>query len=178
MGASLQMALNMQGTNDDRTRARQQQLWEMARDRSSSPFGGANPGGWTAALNDLGVGPYALVSRPDMDSSLRTAAAALRTTGRPVGLVMWSGRHAWVMSGFTSLGDPASRGDFEVTGVRVLDPLYPYGDNRWGPSPRPNTLMTPADLGTQFVARLTFRVDLGVPPGYLLVLPLPASPAA
>ena len=181
VGASLQMALNMTTPRNDSSRSYQKELWEMAQARSTSPFGGANPRGWTAALNDLGVGPYVLVSIPTFDEALRVAATALRETKRPVGLVMWRGRHAWVMSGFESIGDPAVHDDATVTGVRVLDPLYPHGSKVWGPSPKPNTLVTPATLAKQYVIRDTFRVNLGVPPGYLLVLPTAAvagGPAA
>jgi hypothetical protein len=170
VGASIQMTLNMLGAND-RTRARQQELWTLAQSLSESPFGGANARGWTLALNAVGVGPYELVSEPDLDAAIRHAAAAMRETHKPVGLLMWRGRHAWVMSGFTSLGDPASAPNFEVTGVRVLDPLYPHGDDVWGPSPKPNALLDPETLGQQFVARLNGRVDYGVPPGYFLILP-------
>ena len=176
VGASLQMALNMTGANDT-TRALQQKLWEMAQARSSSPFGGANPRGWTAALNDLAVGPYVLVSIPDYDEALRVAAAAIRATKRPVGLVMWRGRHAWVMSGFESIGDPALHADVKVTRIRVLDPLYPRDSRTWGPSPKPNSLITPATLARQFVIRDSTRVNLGVPPGYLLVLPTGTTPS-
>jgi hypothetical protein len=35
----------------------------------------------------------------------------------------------------------------------VLDPLYPYGSNTWGASPRPGQALTVADLGRQFVPR-------------------------
>ncbi|HEX5014056.1 MAG TPA: hypothetical protein VFV72_07815 [Candidatus Limnocylindrales bacterium] len=172
VGASLQMALNMATDGSRTTRADQQRLWEMARDRSFSPFGGANPRGWTAALNDLGVGPYELVSLPTFESALDTAAEAIRTTNRPVGLVMWRGRHAWVMSGFEATADPAAFDDFEVTGIRVLDPLYPHGSSVWGKSPKPNSLVSPATLAEQFVIRDRGRVNLGVPPGFLLVLPV------
>jgi hypothetical protein len=171
VGASLQMMEAMSGGTRDLGRARQERLWEMARDRSFSPFGGANPRGWTAALNDLGVGRYVLVSLPDLDRALRAAALALRATGRPVGLVMWAGRHAWVMSGFESTGDPLRDETFRVTGIRVHDPLHPHGSRVWGRSPAPDELVTPATLGRQFVARTSRRVDLGVGPGYLLVLP-------
>jgi hypothetical protein len=171
VGASLQMALNMTTAKDDTSRAYQKALWQMAQARSSSPFGGANPRGWTAALNDLGVGPYVLVSIPTFEGALRVAATAIRETERPVGLVMWRGRHAWVMSGFESIGDPATHDDITVTGIRVLDPLYPRGSDRWGPSPKPNSVVKPAALARQYVLRDRFRVDLGVPPGYLLVLP-------
>jgi hypothetical protein len=174
VGASLQMATNMITGEIDTTRATQGRLWAMAQARSDSPFGGANPRGWTAALNDLGLGPYALVSIPDYLDALRVAATALRTTGRPVGLVMWRGRHAWVMSGFTADADPAVFSDATVTGIRVLDPLYPHGSSAWGPSPKPDSLVGPEILARQFVARDgNHRVDLGVPPGYLLVLPGP-----
>ena len=75
------------------------------------------------------------------------------------------------MSGFESIGDPLAHPDFQVTGVRVLDPLYPRGSSVWGKSPAPNSLITPAQLAKQYVARTSGRIDLGVPPGYLLVLP-------
>ena len=125
------------------------------------------PTSWTAVLNELGYGPYKLVSIPKYKQALRVAAGALRESGRPVGLVMWKGRHAWVMSGFTSDADPRAGDDFDVTGVRVLDPLYPHGSSVWGASPKPNSLLTPAKLGKQFVFREPRRVNLGVPPGYL-----------
>jgi hypothetical protein len=175
VGASLQMALNM-ATDDSRTtRADQELLWEMARDRSFSPFGGANPRGWTAALNELGVGPYELVSLRTFDEALNLAAEAIRETRRPVGLVMWRGRHAWVMSGFEATADPRRFDEFDVTGIRVMDPLYPHGSSVWGPSPKPNTLVTPETLAKQFVLRDSTRVNLGVPPGFLLVLPVVAD---
>ena len=47
VGASLQMTLNMVTDETRTSRASQQQLWEMAQARSNSPFGGANPRGWT-----------------------------------------------------------------------------------------------------------------------------------
>ena len=175
VGASLQMALNMATDDSRRTRADQQLLWEMARDRSFSPFGGANPRGWTASLNDLGIGPYVLVSLPSFDEALNVAAEALRETRRPVGLVMWRGRHAWVMSGFEATADPRRFDNFEVTGIRVLDPLYPHGSSVWGPSAKPNSLVSPAILAKQYVLRDSTRVNLGVPPGYLLILPVVAA---
>ena len=170
VGASMQMMRNLTDAKVTRSRNTQQDYWELARDLSHSPFGGANPRGWTAGLNDLGYGPYKLVSIPEYDEALRVAASAMRETGKPVGLVMWRGRHAWVMSGFTSNAEPRS-GEFKVTGIRVLDPLYPHGSSLWGASPKPNALITPAKLGKQFVFRERRRVNLGVPPGYLLILP-------
>ena len=85
---------------------------------------------------------------------------------------MWRGRHAWVMSGFESSADPRAFDEFDVTGIRVLDPLYPARQLGLGQSPKPNSLVSPETLAKQFVLRDSTRVNLGVPPGYLLVLPV------
>jgi hypothetical protein len=171
VAASIQMAYNLVEPRTRAARSDQQELWERARAHSSNSFGGANPLGWAAVLNEVGIGPYELVSIPDYAEALRVAAAAIRETQRPVGLVMWRGRHAWVMSGFESVGDPSVDAAFWVTGVRVLDPLYPHGSGSWGPSPEPNSLLSSAELATQFVVRDSRRWSSGLPAGYLLVLP-------
>jgi len=177
VGASLQMAHNLVKGDVRSSYEDQQQLWELARDASSNSFRGANPVGWAAALNDMGLGPYELVSVPDYEAALRTAATAIHATQRPVGLVMWRGRHAWVMSGFESMGDPAIHADFRVTGVRVLDPLFPHGSGTWGPSPEPNTLLSPEELATQFVVREPRRWSASLGTGYFMVLPVTAAEA-
>jgi hypothetical protein len=178
VAASIQMAHNLiddtgGGTWADSTQ--QGELWEMARARSSNSFNGANPLGWAQVLTEVGMGPYKVVSIADYGPALQTAARAIADTGRPVGLVMWSGRHAWVMSGFESVGDPALFPEFTVTGVRVQDPLYPHGSEKWGPSPEPNSLLTPEQLATQFVVREPRRWSSDLPAGYLLVLPVAAA---
>ncbi len=175
VAASIQMAHNLiddtgGGTWADSTQ--QGELWEMARARSSNSFNGANPLGWGQVLTEVGMGPYTVVSIADYGTALQTAARAIAETGRPVGLVMWRGRHAWVMSGFESIGDPARFQDFAVTGVRVQDPLYPHGSGQWGPSPAPNSLLTPEELATQFVVREPRRWSSELPAGYLMVLPV------
>lgn len=175
VAASIQMAHNLiddtgGGTWADSTQ--QGELWEMARARSSNSYNGANPFGWAQVLTEAGMGPYQVVSIADYGEALQTAARAITGTGRPVGLVMWRGRHAWVMSGFESIGDPARFPEFSVTGVRVQDPLYPHGSGQWGPSPEPNSLLTPEQLATQFVVREPRRWSSELPTGYLLVLPV------
>lgn len=175
VGASIQIAHNLiddTGGASWADRVQQGDLWEMARARSSNSFNGANPFGWAQVLTEVGMGPYAVVSIPDYEDALQTAARAIAETGRPVGLVMWRGRHAWVMSGFESVGDPAQFQEFSVTGIRVLDPLHPHGSEQWGPSPAPNSLLTPEQLAAQFVVREPRRWSGDLPTGYLLVLPL------
>ena len=170
VGASLQMARSIiTGTRDESWRT-QRRLWRAARARSpNSPYNGANPIGWTAMLNELGLGPYRLVSLPDFDAAVRAAARALAATGKPVGLVVWAGHHAWVMTGFEASGDLGLE-DSRVTGVRVMDPLYPHR-SKWGHAPAPNKLIDLDALARQFVRRHRPDYDLGVPSGWLLILP-------
>jgi len=54
--------------------------------------------------------------------ALRRAAKQLATTGKPVGLLVWHGTHAMVMTGFIATGDPR-HGKFKLTYVYVSDPL-------------------------------------------------------
>ena len=131
--------------------------------------------GWAAGLNILGAGPYRLVGTKTLGDAMRTAASAIAATGRPVGLLVWRGRHAWVMSGFEATANPRATSDFRVTRAIVHDPLYPHGNAMWGPSPSPGQAITLGALGRQFVPRrMTDRVG-GLPSTlggrYVLVLP-------
>jgi hypothetical protein len=172
VGASIMMARSIITDSRNESRSSQRRLWELARDLTiGSPYGGANPAGWTAALNELDLGAYRLVSLPTFDAAVNRAALALAETKRPVGLVMWAGRHAWVMTGFKATADPRKHDNARVTRVRVMDPLYPHG-SRWGPSPAPNRLITRKTLARQFVKRDRPEYDFGVEPGWLLVLPV------
>ena len=184
VGASMQMMLNMIRDRNDRTAATQLELQQLARQRSGHrPDGmerqGASVRGWAAGLNILGAGPYRLVGTDTIDEALLTAARAMRLTGRPVGLLMWRGRHAWVMSGFRATGDPLAAGT-RITGAIVEDPLYPHGSSVWGPSPAPGATLSVAELGRQFVPRRTSsRWGMQYLSGkYVLVLPYELDPRA
>jgi hypothetical protein len=160
VGASMQMMLNMIEPTDDRTAKEQLRLQEIARYYSGSrPDGrqrqGASVRGWSAGLNLEGAGPYRLVGASTLDDAMAIAARAIAETGKPVGLLVWRGRHAWVMSGFVATADPAVTTDFAVTHAVVLDPLYPHGSKTWGPSPRPREALSMTALGRQFVPRGT-----------------------
>jgi len=158
IGASMQMMLNIVGPRDDRSSKTQLRLQVLARNlsgptRQGFDRKGASVRGWSAGLNQLGAGPYRLVGTTTLEEALRLAAGSIRSTRKPVGLLVWAGRHAWVMSGFEATADPAQTSDFRVTRAIVLDPLYPNGSNRWGASPRPRQAITPTTLGKQFVPR-------------------------
>jgi hypothetical protein len=157
VGASMQMMLNIAG-DADRTARTQLRLQELARGlsgptRPGFDRKGASVRGWFAGLNELGAGPYRLVGTTTIDDALQLAAHSIRETGKPVGLLMWAGRHAWVMSGFEATANPDTTADFRVTRAIVFDPLYPYGSSRWGASPRPGQALAVSSLGRQFVPR-------------------------
>ena len=193
VGASMQMMLNIIGPSDDRTARTQLNLQRLARDlsgptREGFSRQGASVRGWMAGLNQLEAGPYRLVGTETLDQALRLAAKAIRETNRPVGLLVWRGRHAWVMSGFHATADPLANEGFTVTAAIVLDPLYPHGSSVWGPSPKPREALSPTDLGRQFVPRRQGSWPGGVGIGaatmsslagkYVLVLPYEIIPAA
>jgi hypothetical protein len=157
VGASMQMMLNMMDVAHDRTAATQLRLQRVARANSGPrPDGrerrGASVFGWAAGLEMFGGGRYMVIGSQTIGSALLEAAKAMRLTGRPVGLLMWRSRHAWVMSGFRATKDPLAPGA-RVTSVIVEDPLYPRDSRTWGPSPAPGARLTVAALGKQFVPR-------------------------
>jgi hypothetical protein len=158
VGASMQMMLNMIEPGADRSARTQRRLQRLARSLSGPvPDGfvrrGAGVRGWAAGLVAEHAGPYAVVGVDGLDEAMRTAATAIRTFHRPVGLLVWRGRHAWVMSGFKAVSDPRAQGGFRVTAAYILDPLYPHGSQTWGPSPRPGSAISIAAVGRQFVPR-------------------------
>jgi hypothetical protein len=149
-------------------------LQNIARKYSGPRMGGgqrrgASVRGWVAGLRLEGAGPYKLVGADTLREAVQIAAHAIDTTGRPVGLLVWRGRHAWVMSGFEATKDPQAGG--KVTGAIIHDPLYPYGSNVWGPSPRPGETLSLQELGRQFVKRRMSSFSGTLGGKYVLVLP-------
>ncbi len=192
VGASVQMMLNMTLPGVDRSRRTQHRLQLLARSQSGPrPDGrtreGAGVFGWAAVLGQEGAGPYAVVGADSLQGAMRVAARAIVEQRRPVGLLVWQGRHAWVMSGFEATGDPRE-GSFRVTGASILDPLYPHGSRVWGPSPTPGGTIPVKTVGRQFVARRSHS-EWNQLPGmaelagkWVLVVPVdgpaPANPVA
>jgi hypothetical protein len=162
VGTSVQMMLNIIRPGSDRTSRTQKRLQGLARAWSGpTPPGferqGASVRGWAASLVIHRAGAYKVVGADSLQDAMRIAATAIREYRRPVGLLVWRGRHAWVMSGFVATGDPLLAETWKVTKAYILDPLYPYGDDTWGPSPKPGTAISVAAVGRQFVRRQSSR---------------------
>ncbi|HET9457832.1 MAG TPA: hypothetical protein VFO78_10850 [Candidatus Limnocylindrales bacterium] len=158
----------------------QRQLDRRARALSTDRLVGAGsePEGWAGVLNELGLGPYVVVAEPTREAAIASAARAIRLTGRPVGLLIWRGAHAWVMSGFEATADPARTGDFAVTHVRVVDAWYPRTSSIWGRGQRPGTRIAVADLAADYLPWRRPTVRYAEKDGrFVLVLPvLPPAP--
>ena len=173
--AAMQIMLNI--ANDgkgDTSRATQEELYDLGRSLLEVKRGkGIPPDEWAASLDQRGIGPYVVATEPTRTAAIETAARQMRLTGRPVGLVMWRGAHAWVMSGFEATADPAYTDDFTVTGVWTEDPWYPRVSSIWGRSNPAHTLVTPKKLAEDFLAWRrpdgTYREWNGM---YLLILPV------
>jgi hypothetical protein len=163
VGASLQMMINMIEPGRDRSAREQLRLQKLARKlspsrRDGSIRRGASVRGWVKVLHREVDQPYRLVGANSLNGAVKLAARAIERTGAPVGLLVWRGRHAWVMSGFTST-KPMNEGG-KVTSVTIYDPLYPYGSSIWGPSPKPGVPITVKALGRQFVKRQTNNTNV------------------
>jgi hypothetical protein len=191
VGASMQMMLNMIQPTDDRTAGTQVKLWELARSfrRTNDPTQmnsgdlnrtrrGASSRGWAAGLSQLGAGPYQVTARSTLEEAANVAALQIRTTGRPVGLLVWRGAHAWVVSGFEATGDPLTDPKAKVTHLYILDPYYPRVSKLWGAGPAPHTKLTLAKLGEDWVQWRRSSNRPGLTGRWAMVLPFTISVAA
>jgi len=152
VGASSQAMLNIiQGTSNT-SLSRQKTLvkYAMAHDGfPDSNTGGSDATGWANALTHFGGGSYQPVLSTSFRQSVRRAVTRMRATGKPVGLLVMGGRHAWTLSGFDATADPAATKTFDVTHVYVLGPLYPKEQKGYFDMP-PDTRLTFDQLRTPF----------------------------
>ena len=152
VAASSQMMLNMiLGQSDSLSSSQATYItYGQANDGGNYPSG-TNPAGWSAILDRYGGATYSVQTFGDSTSALKQAALRMRQTNRPVGMLVWKGRHAWVMDGFTATADPATTSNFTITSVDVAGPLYPRPMNSSGYDLPPDTQLTPAQLATYFL---------------------------
>jgi hypothetical protein len=191
VGASMQMMLNMVRPTNDRTAATQVKLWELARTfrRTNDPTQlnsgdinqtrrGASSRGWAAGLSQLGAGPYKVTAEPSLEEAANLAARRIRMTGQPVGLLVWRGAHAWVVSGFEATGDPLTDPNAKVTHLYILDSWYPRVSKTWGPGVAPNTKLTLKKLGEDWVQWRRSSNRPGLTGRWAMILPYTVQLAA
>ncbi len=152
VGASVQMMRNMIKGEADHSAAVQFKYWQYGHAHERYAGGkGIDPVGWVAALERFGAGNYSIQTSTSYQAELRALAAAMRATGRPIGLFVHHGGHAWVMTGFMATADPQTSSSYQVTDVQVMGPLYPDGTIAGGPyDPGPRTWLSAATLKLKF----------------------------
>jgi hypothetical protein len=124
---------------------------EEERDDEPRRLDGMGLTDWKRLLNRHGYGTYRVTTAPTLRGAIRRAARAMRVTGRPVGLVVWRGAHAWVMSGFSATADPAHSKRFGVRSVFIQDVWYPRVSSIWGRSRRPNAEVPVGALSADYL---------------------------
>jgi hypothetical protein len=178
MPAAMQTIINLiDSGRPDHTYATQRRLYWLARRLSTDKLDGkgAEPVGWARGLTKLGYGQYLVSVHRTRGDAIRTAARALRMTGRPVGIIAWRGAHSWVMSGFRATADPALTDRFRVTQVAIEDVWYPRISSIWGPSTPPDTWIPVERLPRDFLPYRRPGVRYpGLDGRFLLVLPVDA----
>jgi hypothetical protein len=178
--ASILAMMNMIDVEGPRTTRTQGELDRLARRLSTARLRGAGsePEGWAESLNRLGLGPYEVRAERTRGAAIAAAARALRLTGRPVGLLIWRGAHAWVMSGFRATADPAFTDDFRVTHIHVIDPWYPRVSSIWGPAQPPDAIIPVRRLAQDYLAWRRPAVRYPEKDGrFVLVVPVAETPA-
>ena len=173
VSAAMQIMLNIIRPKDDRSKAFQARLADLAEELSDARNGGTEPRGWARGLEQLGGGKYEVAIAPTRGKAIERAVRAMRATGRPVGLLVWRGAHSWVLHGFEATADPAGPGPMTVKYIYVSDPWYPRISSIWGESRGPNARITPKQLEEDY---LPWRRPTGRYPGmdgqYVLILPV------
>lgn len=172
VAASVQMMVNIVRKRGDRSAATQRRMILYAQRWDNGSYGeagGAEEGGtdvtgWIRALRHFGAGKYRAVGAKTAAGALRVAAAAMRQTGRPAGIMVMEGRHAWVLHGFESRTDPKGDRRASITAVRVSGPLYPKQQAN-GYDPRPNTRLSVRKLERYFLPTV-----IGELPGRFVVI--------
>jgi len=152
VAASVQMMVNIVRHHTDRTALAQATMIAYAQRKDQGPYGeggGTDVTGWTTALRHFGAGKYRAVGSSTAGGALRLAATAMRQTGRPAGILVMEGRHAWVLHGFESRTDPRRDPRAWIRAVRISGPLYPV-QQKGGYDPRPNTRLSVKALARWF----------------------------
>ena len=130
---------------------------------------GSDPLGWSIAATEFSAredipSAYAWKAYNSQSAALRTAALAIARYHKPVGLAIWHGGHAVVMTGFEATGNPALGGHWTLTAVYISDP-YGAHHARYAPALR-------SPLNAYLKLDATTRYDKAWYRKYVIIQPL------
>jgi hypothetical protein len=141
VAASNQMIRNMVFGERDHSATTQKlyNAWGRGHNGFKTPAAaGVDPGGWQSMLRRYVDPGYRIVAATTYRIALKQAVRAMRLTGRPVGVFVMHGLHAWVISGFTATADPAITDSFLILTLSVEGPLFGVRPAINGYDPVPN----------------------------------------
>jgi hypothetical protein len=147
--AGVQIVRNIVERDNDHSSSAQRRYFEWMRrhNRYDLPLSaGVDPAGWTAGLRHFVDSRYRLVASETFNGAVRSAVQRMRATRLPVALTVSNGNHGWILTGFSATADPAKTGDFRVTSVRVVGPLYGLQSRTYGYDMKPATSLTVKQL--------------------------------
>lgn len=119
---------------------------------------GSDPLGWSRAATRFSLRTaepthYVWQAFASKKRALRAAARAIARYDKPVGLVVWGGTHAIVMTGFSASANPA-KGAFRLRTINTSDPYWSgptVGRHRtWGVAAFPFTRYAQTDATTTY----------------------------
>jgi hypothetical protein len=129
---------------------------------------GSDPLGWSNALTHFADRTgrkvaYAWEAFDTENAALKRAARQIAVTGMPVGLEIWNGRHAVVMTGYEATANPRD-GEFRLTNIWVSDP-YGAQHLRYAASRSPLNKYLERDATRQYTKAWYGKFVIIVPQG-------------
>jgi hypothetical protein len=174
VAASIQMMRNMINGQANHSAATQHTLWLQSRALSEyTGDGGADPYGWSRDLT-RGGSQYQIYAGTSLADALHDLARMMAESGRPAGITVYAGGHAWVISGINATNNPALTDDFTVTSVAVLDPLWDLTNGGSG-TVAPGTWLTVAQLKSKFTPYHDPRRAPSIEGRYVAIVPVPTA---
>jgi hypothetical protein len=157
-------------------------LYEQTRDAlNDAKQHGSDPLGWSKAATYFasrsgGTFTYRWEAYTTERAALKRAARQIAITGRPVGLAIWNGAHAVVMTGFEASSDP-SKGDFSLRYIWISDP-HGASHARYAASGSPLTRYLQRDATATFNRAWYGNFVIVVPQGSSTPNPTPSPTPA
>ena len=159
-GPGFRWSVNLSARKRDAVLAWERRHDTMAGGRGTDPHGWRNAlnyYGWGSSALDAGARVYDDFSYATYGSAMKAAVRAMISTGKPVAMLAWAGRHAVMITGYYGLsGNPFAKdvagryaNTFSVGGFYLSDPLRSAG--------RRNERISYARLAKTSYASLRFR---------------------
>lgn len=168
--AATQTMLNLVRGTSDRTYRTQSRLYDQLRAANLYTYAtkGNDVRGWARVLT-AHLGPskaYADMSFTSRGTAYETIVRTMERTGRPVGIVVDAGSHAWTVVGYRYEETPGVAGSREILGFTVIGPLGSPSD------PWPKKYYTVTQLNSRFTRYHEWQRAVVWEDKYVIVAPV------